>query len=134
MTEASDLSPPEPTIEELRAETAALTRQLQEVTDAARTRVIRAELKAEAIKAGMIDLDGLKLIDPSEIKLDDKGEVEGAGALMSKLKRDKPWLFGAHSSSSRATPPQAQPPRQKHVTEMTAAEYRAARADLLRRR
>lgn len=134
MTEASDPNEPEPTIADLRAETAALARQLQDVTEAARARIIRAELKAEAIKAGMIDLDGLKLIEPAEIKLDDKGDVEGAAALMSKLKRDKPWLFGAHSSSSRATPPQAQPPRQKHATEMTNAEYRAARADLLRRK
>ena len=134
MSEASDPPAPEPTIEDLRAEAAALSRQLHEVTEAARARIIRAELKAEAIRAGMIDLDGLKLIEPASIKLDDNGEVEGAGALMSKLKRDKPWLFGAHSSSSRATPPQAQPPRQKHATEMTAAEYRAARADLLRRR
>ncbi|MCA7118190.1 MAG: hypothetical protein LGL72_01965 [Acidibrevibacterium sp.] len=134
MTEASDPSLPEPTLEELRAETAALTRQLQEVTEAARARIIRAELKAEAIKAGMIDLDGLKLIEPTAVKLDDKGEVEGAGALMTKLKREKPWLFGAHSSSSRATPPHAEPPRQKHASEMTAAEYRAARAEMLRRR
>ena len=134
MSEASDPPAPEPTIEDLRAEAAALSRQLHEVTEAARARIIRAELKAEAIRAGMIDLDGLKLIEPASIKLDDNGEVEGAGALMSKFKRDKPWLFGAHSSSSRATPPQAQPPRQKHATEMTAAEYRAARADLLRRR
>ncbi len=134
MTEPQDDPKEEPTIEELRAETASLQRQLQEVTETARARVIRAELKAEAVRAGMIDLDGLKLLDAGTIKLNSDGEVEGASAIMAKFKRDKPWLFGALSSSSRATPPAAEPPRQKRASEMSPDEYRVARAEMLRRR
>jgi hypothetical protein len=124
----------EPSVEQLRAETKALSDQLREVTASARARIIRAELKAEAVKAGMIDLDGLKLIDFDAVKLNDQDGVEGAGALMTKLKRDKPWLFAARSSSSRAGVPEAEPPRPKRATDMTADEYRAARAEMLRRR
>lgn len=134
MTEQPNDTTPEPSLDELRAETASLQRQLHEVAETARARVIRAELKAEAVKAGMIDLDGLKLLDPSSVKLNSEGEIEGAGAIMAKLKRDKPWLFGALSSSSRASPPTAEPPRVKRATEMSHDEYRAARAELLRRR
>ncbi len=134
MSEDSETGDATPSIEELRAQTEALTRELQSVQETARARIIRAELKAEAVKAGMIDLDGLKLIELAEVKLSESDEVEGAMQLMAKLKRDKPWLFGARSSSSRATPPNADPPRVKRATEMTADEYRAARADLLRRR
>jgi hypothetical protein len=97
-------------------------------------RVIRAELKAEALRAGMVDLDGLKLVDLSTAKLNEQGEVDGGAALMAQLKREKPWLFGGLSSSSTAALPPAAPPRQKLATEMTDAEYRAARADLLKRR
>jgi hypothetical protein len=121
-------------LEELRARADALEQQLNHMQQEADRRLIRAELKAEAARAGMIDLDGLKLVDLSSAKLNDKGEVEGAAAMMGQLKRSKPWLFGNPSSSSAATPPVAQPPRQKRATEMTDAEYRAARAELLKRR
>jgi hypothetical protein len=60
--------------------------------------------------------------------------VEGAAQLLAQLKRAKPWLFGAASSSNPASPPAAQPMRQKLAGEMTTAEWRAARADLVRRR
>ena len=67
---------------------------------AAQDRIIRAELKAAALKAGMIDLDGLKLADLSTIKLTDSGEIDGADALMESLKKSKPYLFGATTTTS----------------------------------
>ena len=70
---------------------------------AADQRIIRAELKAEALKAGMVDLDGLKLADLSKVKLNDAGEVEGADALMTELKKSKPYLFGTPGTTSNTT-------------------------------
>jgi hypothetical protein len=50
----------------IRAETAeAALSRVQVETDA---RLIRAELKAEAIPAGMVDLDGLKLLDIADLR------------------------------------------------------------------
>ena len=98
------------------------------------SRLIRAELKAEAMRAGIVDLDGLKLLDLSAAKLNDRGEVEGAAAMMARLKRDKPGCSAAPPRRAPRTPPPAQPPRQKRAMEMTDAEYRAARAELLKRR
>lgn len=118
----------------LRARAEALERQLTDVQQLAESRLIRSELKAEAVRAGMIDLDGLKLIDTTKVKLTTDGEIEGAHELMLHLKKAKPWLFGGGSSSSASTPPPAHPPRQKLATEMTDAEYRAAREALLRNR
>jgi hypothetical protein len=117
---------------ELRVRAELLERQLVEVQQRTEAQLIRAELKAEAIRAGIIDLDGLKFIDPSEVKLSVDGEVEDAPALMTRLKRAKPWLFSAASLSSIATPPPAQAPRQKLATEMTETEYRTAREIILR--
>lgn len=100
-----------------------------------RQRLVRAELKAHAIRAGMVDLDGLKLVDTSSLTLNDQDEVDGAETLMATLRRAKPWLFGAnpHSTSSAAPTPPAQPPRAKLATEMTDAEWQASKAELLRR-
>ena len=94
-------------------------------------RLIRAELKAAALKAGMVDLDGLKLADLSTVKLNDAGEVEGAEALFEAMKKAKPYLFGnpGHSSTP-GTPPSNTPPAAKHAREMTPEEYAAARAKL----
>lgn len=119
---------------ELRSRADVLERQLAEVQRQTEARIVRAELKSEAIRAGIVDPDGLKLLDPSSIKLNKDGEVEGAAALIAELKRAKPWLFGSLSSSSSAVVPPATPPRQKLATDMTEDEWRAARAALLKRR
>lgn len=102
--------------------------KIKEAHTAAEQRVIRAELKAEALKAGMVDLDGLKLADLSKIKINDAGEVEGATELMEELKKAKPYLFGAtQNSSTPGNPPNPKPPAAKKATEMTEEEYAAAR-------
>ncbi len=98
----------------------------------ARSRVVHAELKVEAVRAGMVDLDGLKLLNPATVEVGADGEVKNAAEVIAQLRRAKPWLFGGSSSSSSANPPPAQPPRQKMATEMTEAEYRAARAAILK--
>ena len=93
----------------------------------ANERIVRAELKAEALKAGMIDLDGLKLADLSKVKLLDDGEIEGAEALMEELKKAKPYLFGSASTSSTEKRPTASDNQPKLATQMTKEEYAAAR-------
>jgi hypothetical protein len=128
MPAGSDADP----VAELRAHAEELERRLAEIEQDARTRIVRAELKVEALRAGMVDLDGLKLVDIKSIELTSDGELANAAELMTRFKRAKPWLFGGTSSSSPASPPPAQPPRQKLATEMTADEYRAARAAILK--
>jgi hypothetical protein len=91
------------------------------------SRLIAANLRTEAVRAGMIDLDGLKLIDLSAVQLSNDDRVIGGRKLMDDLRRTKPWLFGMTSSSSGATAPASQPARQKTALEMTDEEYAAAR-------
>ncbi len=93
-----------------------------------RTRLVAANLRTEAVRAGMIDLDGLKLIDASGVLLDEDDKVVGGRKIMEELRRNKPWLFGAASSSSVSIAPSSQPVRHKTAMEMTDDEYLAARA------
>jgi hypothetical protein len=130
---SEDVSDPAPS-GDLAARAADLERRLADVEAATHERIVRAELKAEALRAGMIDLDGLKLLDVSRVKLGENGEVEGAQALMRDLRRAKPWLFGGASSSSTAGAPPSQPPKPRLATEMNFEEWQRARADLLKRR
>lgn len=86
--------------------------RMAQTVSAADQRIIRAELKAEAIKAGMVDLDGLKLADLSAVKLDENGEVVGAGELMATLKEAKPYLFtqaAATTTTPKETPTKKEP-------------------------
>jgi len=129
-----DQPTPEAALENLLARAEAAERALTTLQAETESRLIRAELKAEAIRAGIVDLDGLKLLDPAAAKLNDAGEVENAPTLLANLKREKPWLFAGQSSSSTAAPPPAASAQAKKATEMTDAEYRAARAALLKRR
>jgi hypothetical protein len=97
---------------------------------AANDRIIRAELKAEAIKAGMVDLDGLKLADLTAVKLDEQGNVTGAAEMLAALKESKPYLFTAapvHSSQPTPPPPAPDKVPAKSAREMTRDEYEAAK-------
>jgi len=91
------------------------------------SRLVVANLRTEAVRAGMIDLDGLRMIDLSGVQLGDDDKVVGGRKLMDDLRRTKPWLFGVASSSSAAVAPASQPVRQKTALEMTDEEYAAAR-------
>ena len=84
--------------------------KVKDTHTSAEQRIIRAELKAEAIKAGMVDLDGLKLADLSSIKIDEKGDIQGAAEMMVALKESKPYLFKEATSTSHAGDP---PPKKK---------------------
>jgi hypothetical protein len=106
---------------------------VSKVQQEANARIIRSELKAEAIKAGMIDLDGLKLADLTKVKLSETGDVEGAAELLTALKESKPYLFGATSNSS--TPGNPPPPKSNEpqdVRSMSKEEYAKAKADAAR--
>lgn len=108
---------------------------LAEARQTTNERLLRSELKAEAIQAGMIDLDGLKLIELSEIEISDGGDIVDAGAVLAKLKRAKPWLFGqGRSSSPAAHAPRPEQPRTRHANELSHEEWVLARAALLKRR
>jgi len=93
--------------------------QKAQINQAAQTAVTRAELKAVATKHGMVDLDGLKLLDLTKVKINDVGELEGADALFKQAKESKPWLFGVTNST---TTPQS-PPQPAEVKTKTAKEF-----------
>ncbi len=129
MTEVTN----EPENWQLRAETAeAALARTQADADG---RLIRAELKVEALRAGMIDLDGLKLLDIGDVQLTEHGEIADVATLLSKLKRAKPWLFGGATSSSAAlNAPRPEAARTRHANELSHEEWIAARAALVKRR
>ena len=117
---------------EIRAN--ALQARLEQLEATTTQRIIAVELKSAALRAGMVDLDGIRLIETNELALNDKGELEGAANLMTELRAAKPWLFSPPSTSAAAMAPPATPPAPRHAMQMTEAEWRAARTDLLRRR
>jgi len=118
----------------LRARAEALEQQLVEAEIRSAVQLRQSDLKAEAARAGILDMDGLRLLDPDVWagRVDSGGG--GASEVIAKLRREKPWLFGASHSSSVATAPIASPARRRLATDMSLEEWRAARADLLRRR
>jgi hypothetical protein len=91
-------------------------------------------LKGEAIRKGIIDLDGLKLAHPHGLKVDATGDVQGVEAAVARLQKEKPWLFSPGNSSSLAGVPPSVSTGNKQAVDMSFAEWRTARADLLRRK
>lgn len=116
-----------PAHEENPEQAAQTTVELDRLRKTFQSRLTLANLRTEAVKAGMIDLDGLKLIDTASIHLDHDDNVVGGQRIMAELRHNKPWLFGAASSSSETLAPASQPVRQKMALEMSDKEYIAAR-------
>jgi hypothetical protein len=106
---------------------------VQEIEAEAASRIRQTELKAEAMRAGIVDVDGLKLLDPNVLSAK-ANEPADAAEIIAQLKAQKPWLFSPANSSSPAVPPKAMQVKRKLATEMSFDEWRAARAELLRRR
>ncbi len=111
----------------LNDQTDKLSEELTKLKSEFQSRLVTANLRTEAVVAGMIDLDGLKLVDLASIRLDNDDKVIGGRKLMEELRRNKPWLFSAASSSSVSVAPASQPVRQKTALEMNDEEYAAAR-------
>ena len=116
----------------LKAHAEALERQLHDMEVRSVMQLRQADLRAEAMRAGIVDIDGLRLLDPDSLA--GREGAPAAGDVISKLRRDKPWLFGASHSSSSGAAPSAAPVRKRLATDMTIEEWRAARAELLRRK
>jgi hypothetical protein len=124
---------PEDLNDSLRARLDKLEHDSQESRRQTDRRVLLAELKVEAMHADMIDLDGLRFLDMTQIHLGEDDSVIGGTELISKLKRAKPWLFSTPSSSSVAKVPPSSPTRQKLAKDMSDEEYRIARANIIKR-
>ncbi len=132
--ENNDNDPAADPVAELRARCEHLEQELVQVKQRAESGIVKAHLQAEAMRAGMVDLDGLKMLDLTGVVVSDNGEVQGATALMAQVRKDKPWLFGRAFTSAAGNAPPSQPPRQKLATDMTDAEYQVARDAILRHR
>lgn len=106
--------------------------KVQQERTAFQERLVRSELKAVAVKAGIVDLDGLKLLDTSKLKLLDDGTVEGAEQLIEDAKKAKPYLF-ATSTSHTGDPPPPKTPAPANALDMSDADYAAAKKALTKR-
>ncbi|MGH6957541.1 MAG: hypothetical protein ACREEW_12830 [Caulobacteraceae bacterium] len=114
--------------ERARVAEAAALRAASEAEAAAERRVILAELRVAALRAGMVDLDGLKLADLGGVRMNEAGEAEGAEALMAELKAAKPYLFETPraGTGNPLRPPAPKPNTSRKASELSEAEYQAA--------
>ncbi len=133
MTEATpNIESPEDSESTLQDRIERLERESQESRKRSDNRLVLAEMKVQALRAGMIDLDGLKFLDMTQVHLEEDGNVPDGAKLLSQLKANKPWLFASPTSSSTARVPTSRPAQQKLVKDMTDEEYRIARANIVK--
>lgn len=99
---------------------------------AAAQRLIRAEVKAGAVAAGIGHADFIKLLDTSAVTVDKDGDVVVPADFWTKTKAAYPHLFSATgadkgTTSQTAPPPKPAPTGNKSAKDMTPAEYKIAR-------
>ncbi len=113
---------------EMEAAASQAREQLAQAREAATARIVRAELRARATRAGMVDQDGVALLDLSGVRLNEAGEVEGADAAIQTARLARPWLFLDARTSNPERPPRPRESRAaSDARQMTEKEYDAAR-------
>lgn len=97
----------------------------------AQARIVQVELRAAALRAGIVDVEALRLADISGLSLGEDGEVAGVDALLLQMKQAKPYLFAAINSSTPGSAPTPRSSEGRKATEMSEAEYRQEKARVL---
>lgn len=96
-------------------------------------RIKRAEVRAAAVKAGIIDPSDIDLLPLDGVEISDAGDVSGVDKFVSKWKKDKPHMFGAEKKGDEdpegTTTPAAAPPANgqqttKDALKMTDKEFK----------
>lgn len=96
-------------------------------------RWIEAEIKAQAIAAGIKDLDLVKLIDTSELKIGQNG-IEGLQKAIEDFKTKKPDFFGLEkkfSSSTNAPFPTDTKATVVNANDMSKEEWEKAKSKVM---
>lgn len=122
-------------MERKAAEAADAAKKAQEAAEAraaereaqAQARVIKAEMKALAVKAGIVDIDALALADLSGVKFNEAGDIEGAEAAIEALKKAKPYLFAQTTSSTQA-PPKGGEQKPKSARDLSDSDWKSEMA------
>lgn len=88
----------------LESEKQNLTNEISKLTSYER-KIVESELKTQAVLAGIKDVDLIKLIDISDVKLGEDGDVnvDALKQAVNGLKETKPFLFGEDKKSSTST-------------------------------
>lgn len=105
----------------------------------ANSRIIRSELRAAALRAGIVDIDALKMLDASGVKVSADGDVEIPADFFEKAKAAKPYLFKATgadtgTTSSTQSAPKPAPTTVKSAQDLTPEEFAAEKRRLTGRK
>jgi hypothetical protein len=133
-------------LDDLRASTEAaatknaeklIEQRLQDAEQANRARLIKAELKAQALRANVVDWEDLYLIlakDLQSIEFDADGDVKNAAELIANIKGSKPYLFGGINTSSTERTPQTREASkdEKPALTMSREDYERGKTRLAR--
>ena len=104
-------------------------------------RLIRSELQLRALQHGILDLDGLRLLDTRAITIGSDGAVVGAEEALTVFRASKPYLFNQGNTVARPmtttarenSPPRAQP-EPVDARHLSREQWQIERARLLSRR
>lgn len=130
------------TIENLTGQVASTKEEVAKVKTEYETKTAELEAKAkettkigklevQALKEGMIDLDGLKLADTSKVTLDEKGELVGTEDFFKTLKESKGYLFGKVNTTNIDRVPKPGSPDPVDAKNMKQEDYEAAKSKLI---
>ncbi len=132
---ASPGASPEEDSGRLRQQLAEARAALETERVAANQRLLRAEIKAAAVRLGAHDPnDLLKLIDTSAVAIGKDGEAVGLDEFLAAVKAAKPWAFSGPSPTGQpagaTTSSTARAPAGKaataRITDLPQAERKAA--------
>ena len=124
---------------DLTAKSADAERRANETVAEYKGRRTNMDLETAATRLGMHDLEGLKLLDRSGLKIGDDGSIEGVDAALTTFREQKPYFFGTApkpgtmtgTTTNPVAPPKPSAPGPVDARGMSKADAAAAERALL---
>lgn len=111
----------------------ALEQKISEVSGTYKKELMLTKVQVEAVKAGIIDLDGVKLADFSKVSFDEENNLVGSNELIEDLKKNKPYLFKKTDKTTYEKDPPASTSNTKtDVRGMSDPDYIKYKASILK--
>lgn len=111
-----------------KAREAAVAEAVKAARAEGNQRLLAAELRAAATRAGMVDPEDVKLLDASKVSVGEDGTVKIPDGFFDEVSKAKPYLFkpatGAQTGNTTnpGTPPNPAPSGSKSVKDMSPEE------------
>jgi hypothetical protein len=109
--------------------------KVKEISSSYKKDLMLSKIQIEALREGIVDIDGVKLADLSKLDFDENHNIIGAKEFIEELKKNKTYLFKKSDKTTfEKEPPSKQNNTKVDVRGMSKEDYQKYKISLLKQK